>query len=84
MSFIPPKPDYPLKAKERHGILENSQLFGLVVEKRDFAQITLFRTKCSKMGQKPIGTIKSTTFFFTTLHKMLPFWQKMPTKSQGI
>ena len=52
------------KATERHGISENSQLFGPVAEKRNFPQITLFRTKCSKMGQKPIRTIKSTTFFF--------------------
>ena len=52
------------KATKRHGISEISQIFGPVAEKRDFAQITLFRTKCSKMGQKPIGTKKSTTFCF--------------------
>ena len=36
-------------------------------------------SKSSKSGQKYIRTKKITTFFFTTLHKILPFCQKMTT-----
>ena len=46
-----------------------SQLFGSVAEKRGFTQITLFRSKCSKMGLKLIGTIKNTKMIFDYITK---------------
>ena len=39
----------------------------------------VFYLKSSKSGQKYIRTKKITKFFFTTLHKILPFCQKMTT-----
>ena len=68
---------------EIHGNSEISKFFGSVAEKLDFAQLTLFRWKCSKTGQKWIKTIKKHNFCFCLLYKFfLPFWQKI-TKNQG-
>ena len=52
------------------------QLFGPFAEKRGFAQITLFRSKCSKMGQKLIGTIKNTKMIFDYITKKIALLAK--------
>ena len=68
---------------EFHGNSEISKFFGSVAEKLDFAQLTLFRWKSSKTGQKWIKTIKNTTFLFdySTIF-FCPFGKKI-TKNQG-
>ena len=51
---------FALKTHRNHKMnkISDSELFGPIADKWDFAQMSLFRRKCSKNGQKYIGTIK--------------------------
>ena len=59
---------------------QNLQLWGLISQKRVVAQKVLFFTQnLLKVVKNTLEPKKLQKFFFTTLHKILPFCQKMTT-----